>query len=73
MVRLVNLLMRDEAPEPEASIEEIDDSIKMPAVSQTILVTSEGKEVAADVSIPIADNPVAAMEEEDEEEMLLEV
>lgn len=72
-MRLVNLLMRDEAPEPEASIEEIDDSIKMPAVSQTILFTSEGKEVAADVSIPIADNPVAAMEEEDEEEMLLEV
>lgn len=74
MVRLVNLLMRDEAPEAEASIEEIDESIKMPKLAQTILVSSDGKEVAADMTTPsVEELVVVAQEEEDEEEMLLEV
>lgn len=76
MVRLVNLLMRDEAEETEsATIEELDQEEKTP-VSGTILVTAEGKEVASDNTPEIVYTPLKRAEpvdSEDEDEMLLEV
>lgn len=64
--------MRDEAPEEENHIEEIDDDTKIP-VSETILVSAEGEEVASDITPAYPSRPIIQVESEDEEEMLLEV
>lgn len=71
MVRLVNLLMRDEGE--DTAIEEVQE-VSKPASetlrSETVLVTSEGKEVTKE---PEAAAAPIVVEEEDEDEMLIEV
>lgn len=72
MVRLVNLLMREEGE--DTAIEEIDEVAGEPH-SETILVDAEGKEAKQEGSfftqsaVPKAEEP----EEEEDEDMVLEV
>ena len=73
MVRLVNLLMRDEGE--DTAIEEVEEEIvKSPSETTTlpsdrVLVTADGKEVEVEKPTP----PPVVVEEEDEDEMLIEV
>ena len=69
MVRLVDLLMREEGE--DTAIEEIDEPSVAPAAA-TVLVDASGHQAAASVPIP-SNAPVAQVDSEDEEEMLLEV
>lgn len=76
MVRLVNLLMRDEGP--ETAFEEIEEPTKLE--SATVLVSAEGKEVktASDSEyvqhVPQQSRvPPPQVDSEDEDEMLIEV
>jgi hypothetical protein len=80
MVRLVNLLMRDEGP--DTAIEPIDEEDLAKPESQTALVSADGVEVKASteaefappvfVPVPRA-APAPQVDSEDEDEMLLEV
>ena len=74
MVRLVNLLMRDEGE--DTAIEEVEEEV-IPASGETttlpsdrVLVTADGKEVQTEIAKPA---PPIVVEEEDEDEMLIEV
>lgn len=85
MVRLVNLLMREEGP--DTAIEEVptadEDTLKPTA--DTVFVSADGQEVKAAAEeeaepteeeedyVPFQRTPVAQVDSEDEEEMLLEV
>lgn len=77
MVRLVNLLMRDEGP--DTAIEELEETSNEGGsehfISDTILVTAEGKEVsrAVEYATSLQGPRVVAGADEDEDEMLLEV
>lgn len=85
MVRLVNLLMREEGP--DTAIEELDTTEEDTArpTADTVFVSADGAEVkehaseeeaeeeVADEYVPFQREPVEKVESEDEEEMLLEV
>ena len=76
MVRLVNLLMRDEGE--DTAIEELEEEVvKSPSETTTlpsdrVLVTADGKEVETEAEKP-APPPPAVVDSEDEDEMLIEV
>ncbi|KAL8276156.1 hypothetical protein RQP46_011450 [Phenoliferia psychrophenolica] len=75
MVRLVDLLMREEGP--DTAIEEVDEDMEAPTKSATILVDASGHETKAStvppMPVPVAAAPPPQVDSEDEEEMLLEV
>jgi hypothetical protein len=73
MVRLVNLLMRDEGPETaEDDGEGVDEPTKLS--SDTILVASDGKEVKPFIEhVPAPSRVFVEIDSEDEDEMLIEV
>lgn len=74
-MRLVDLLMREEGP--ETAIEEIDEPSSPPHASETMLVDAVGHESMASPAgeswVTAAPQPVARVDSEDEDEMLLEV
>lgn len=75
MVRLVNLLMRDEGPDNANEEEEMDVDDPIAPTSNTILVTAEGKAVnrAVEPATSLQGPRVMAVDSEDEDEMLIEV
>lgn len=82
MVRLVNLLMRDEGPETtiENDSQEYDENSIAESstehfISDTILVSAEGKEVnrAVEYATSLQGPRVIQVDSDDEDEMLIEV
>ncbi|KAK4702628.1 hypothetical protein P7C70_g3591, partial [Phenoliferia sp. Uapishka_3] len=72
MVRLVNLLMRDEGP--DTAIEELDEPVTAPSTNETVLVDAAGHETKASVVASVSSvAPAPQVDSEDEDEMLLEV